>query len=98
MLNLDEIDKTILDLENHDTTYAACEKLAWLYIVRDHLKNTMTNETILSPLSDDSEFLAAASNINISELLNILNEHMEVIKILHPREYASLIEKISALK
>ena len=38
MISLETIDKTILEHESKDTTYANCEKLAWLYIVRDHLR------------------------------------------------------------
>ena len=36
-MNVSEITNTIIELENGDTTFASCEKLASLYIVRDHL-------------------------------------------------------------
>ena len=105
MSSIDEINKTILDLEQHDTTYATCEKLAWLYVVRDHIDapRIQNNECVeartdKSPESYASEFLIAASNVDVSSLLNILNEHMEVVKLLHPREYEALIEKIKELK
>ena len=45
-----------------------------------------------------SEFLAAASCVDITELLNILDEHMNVVKVLHPREYESLIKMIKEKK
>ena len=39
MLNIDEINKEIERLEKCDcTTYGVCQKLANLYIVRDHFK------------------------------------------------------------
>lgn len=36
MLNITEITNTIAELENGDTTFANCQKLASLYIVRDN--------------------------------------------------------------
>lgn len=43
MLNMDEINKEIEKLENCDcTTYGVCQKLASLYIVRDHFKGGWT--------------------------------------------------------
>lgn len=107
MISLDEVNKTIFELETqHDTTYNVCEKLAWLYIVRDHVDATRcaSNDVSqpaareMSPESYASEFLIAASNVDVASLLDVLNEHMEVVKLLHPREYESLIKKIRELK
>lgn len=39
MLDLTLIENTIQELENSDTTFNNCEKLASLYIVREHQKN-----------------------------------------------------------
>lgn len=44
MLNIEEINNTIEKLENEETTYSNCSKLANLYIVRDHIK---TNSDIV---------------------------------------------------
>lgn len=49
MLNIDEINNTIEKLENEDTTYANCSKLASLYIVRDHISN---NDVIIKEYND----------------------------------------------
>lgn len=38
MLDLQEIKNTIIELENSDTNFANCQKLASLYIVRDNLQ------------------------------------------------------------
>ena len=45
MLNLEEISNTITELENGNTTFDACIKLASLYIVRDHA-NHIDNSVI----------------------------------------------------
>lgn len=38
MVSIEIIEEEILDLEKRDTSYTVCERLAWLYTVRDHLK------------------------------------------------------------
>ena len=40
MLNITEINNTITELENGDTTFANCQRLASLYIVRDTFSNS----------------------------------------------------------
>lgn len=46
MLNLDEINEEIAKLEECNcTSYQVCEKLAILYIVRDHYKSSVTRNT-----------------------------------------------------
>jgi len=96
MLNVDEIDKTILDLETrHDTSFATCEKLAWLYIVKDHVTLPQTHRN--APQGIGSEFLEVISGKDEEALFGVLNEHIEAVKILHPKEYAALIQKIKDL-
>ena len=41
MLNMEEIENTIETLQNGDTTFINCEKLASLYIVRDYYSNAL---------------------------------------------------------
>ena len=36
-MNIKEIESTIYELENGETTYQKCQKLANLYVVKDHL-------------------------------------------------------------
>lgn len=53
MLDLKEIHEEIAKLEKGDTTYRNCEKLAILYIVREHYK----------PEVSDSQKAAATAKI-----------------------------------
>ena len=46
MLDMREIENTIEMLENGETTFANCEKLASLYIVREHLQTDETEKEI----------------------------------------------------
>ena len=38
MIQIEEIDRAIKEHESGANTYANCERLAWLYIIRDHMK------------------------------------------------------------
>ena len=45
MINLELIQRTIEELERSDTTFSNCEKLADLYIIRDHLIEEVETES-----------------------------------------------------
>lgn len=95
MLNIDTIDKEILDLEKHDCTYATCEKLAWLYVVRDHLTPSVGSKS--TPELSGSEFLECCSGCDSNMLLNVINEYMEAVKVFRPKEYSAVIKKIKEI-
>ena len=92
MISLDEVEKTILELESKDTTFAVCERLAWLYIVRDHLMPASKFEPVAS--SGSSEFLSCVCDKNCADVWNILDSHMSELKTVYPNEYNILIKKI----
>lgn len=98
MISIDTIEQEIYDLEARgETTYAQCERLAWLYVVRDHLISKKNNGT-LTPNMQGSEFLELASGVSLPELMSIINEHLETVKVLYPKTYDSLLSRIRALK
>ena len=43
MLNLDEINRTIQELENGITNFDTCQKLAWLYTIKQYHDNYPVN-------------------------------------------------------
>lgn len=99
MINLDEIEREIYDLEARgETTYSLCERLAWLYIVRDHIKDGRSGVASLSGNKtgqlSGSEFMEACSNIDFAELMAILDEHMSAVRVIAPKEYDSVVRKI----
>lgn len=85
-LGLDGFKRLILNLEKRDTSYAVCERLAWLYIVRDHLKKPTVDATVMEQRITDeltgSEFLKAASNVDYAALMGVLDNHMSQIHAL----------------
>lgn len=53
-------------------------------------------ETIVET-SGDSEFLAAVDGKRAEKIWKLMNELVETVKILHPRMYTTLIDKIQDL-
>lgn len=98
MINLDIIEREIMELEARgDTTYSQCERLSWLYIVRDHLKPTV-GESQRTWTLEGSEFLEAASGVGYEPLMRVIDEHMQAIRVVQPKEYDAVIAKIRALR
>ena len=44
-----------------------------------------------------SEFLAACSGAPVDDVLRVIDDHMEGIKVLMPKEYYYIVERINAL-
>lgn len=97
MLNIEEINKTILDLEQHDTTYTVCEKLAWLYIVRDHLTGQQQKQPVPLSVSGDSEFLQAVDGKESTAAWSIMDDLMDTLKAAYPKAYNSVMRKMMEL-
>lgn len=93
MIDLDEINKTILQLEERDTTYATCEKLADLYIVRDHYGGQRLRKTIPAD-SSRSEFLQAVIGKDGAGAWEVMDELMETLKVVNPKVYVSVMRKL----
>ena len=87
-MNIEVIEKSIKDLEQAEATYASCERLASLYIVRDHMRQITTTKM------KGSDFIDAAVAAGFEKTVEIMNEHMEVIKLLHPKEYEAILQKM----
>lgn len=103
MINLEEIEREIKELEARgDTTYSLCERLAWLYIVRDHIRQGDSGVSTLNGNRTGnlhgSEFLEACAYVNFADLMQILDAHMEAIKIVCQKEYESVLSRIRSLK
>ena len=95
MNNLKIINEEISRLEEMPISYSVAEKLASLYIVKDHSTLSKTKNV---PEIDGSDFLKTASGVDVYSLLLVLDEHMTAIKILYPKEYQALLKRIDDLK
>ncbi len=73
MLNLEEIDNTIEELESGDTTFSVCDKLASLYIVKEH----MTKAKDLVPESNIDEQIEDIQALFVNYMSNRTSENLE---------------------
>lgn len=104
MVDLQEIERAMHTLACGETTFDTVARLAALITVHDHL--TAENpDNILSPYSaqqapaamphlSGSDFLDAASAAPMEDVMEILDEHMEALRVVIPREYEAVLERI----
>lgn len=94
-MNLDEIQREISTLEQGETNWQNIQRLSWLYTVSTHLNNDqrVPVKTAVMP-SYGGEFGGIVSGVPVDDLMTILTEHMAVIKILHPKEYEAVLQRI----
>lgn len=97
MTDLEIIEAEIDRLEAKDTSYYTCSRLATLYTVRDHLKPQASNDSALLPEMSGSDFLESASGKSCKDVLKVVDEHLETIRMLYPKTYDSVIERIRQL-
>lgn len=98
MLDLETVEREIDKLEHREVSYKLCERLSWLYIVRDHLlQEKYPQATGTTPRMEGSEFLEAASGVPYPDLMRLIDEHLEAIKMVYPKTFSALIDKIRQL-
>lgn len=87
-----------------------CIKLAAFYTILNNLYPEKVEEPVdvgystmpsydeyVPQIRSGSEFMDVCSQKPITDVLEVLNEHMEAIKLLYPKEYDSIIEKIKEI-
>lgn len=100
-MDIREVKAEINRLEGSETNYQNCNRLAVLYIIEEHLGGQP--ETVITPkeaeysIPKSSEFLEVVSRAPLSGVLSVMDEHMECIKALYPKEYSVIINKIMEL-
>ena len=82
-------------------TASTCQLMASCYTILDHLFPDNSRSADPAPVqmysmapeveTGGSEFVQAGRDAGMSRLLEVLDEHMECIKTLYPKEYAAVI-------
>lgn len=96
MISLETVEREIDELESRETTYRVCERLSWLYTVRDHLLPTKADQS--TQFMSGSDFLTACSGVNYPELMRILDEHMSALSVVQPKQYEAVLDRIRSLR
>ena len=101
-MNIEEIKKEIIELERADTNYPNVQRLSWLYTVYDHMADDkapiIANKVQSIMPTYQGEFGEVVSGVSIDGLMQILSEHMEVIKLLYPKEYQAVLQRIREIQ
>ena len=87
---IDEINSEIAKLENQPASYANIERLAWLYIVRDHLTDVRGEMP-----EGKSEYFCACSGKSVGEIMAVMDELMDALAVIQPRLYSAVLQKLN---
>lgn len=110
-MDIDEINTHIHKLKCGSTDWQSVEKLAALCTVRNELieaesrgnspapqpEPVMQMEYSTRQQEQQSKFVEAASAVPFSGLMEVLDRHMNAIKLVYPKEYELVIRKIKNL-
>lgn len=94
----EELLEAISECQQKELTYSTCEKLATFYTLLNYLYSDQQEgysfsykETNTFPRFEGSKFKQAIAGKDIEKVVDVLDEHMDMIQILFPKEYNKLI-------
>lgn len=101
MLTERDLLETIEECRAAKPTASTCQLMASCYTILDHLFPD-TSRSVDPPVqmysmasAPDSEFVQAAISAGMDRTLEVLNEHMECIRALYPKEYTAVLRMLS---
>ena len=103
MISIEQINGEIAVLEEQVPTHVIMQKLAALYIVRDHMgiapvDNGTAPVSVVQmdtmPKYGDTEFYELIAGKPIVDVMAQVNELMATVQVLNPRLYDSVIRKL----
>ena len=93
---IDEINGEIAKLEKQPASYATIERLAWLYVVRDHLATSPASSVTGNEIPQGkSDYYCACAGKSINEIMGVMDELMNVLMVMHPRLYSAVLTKLN---
>ena len=98
MIDFDEIEKEIINMEaSRDTSYATMERLAPLYAAMIYTR-LCSNSEVYEPqpvsIDGESEFLLAVSGVDSVKAWSIIDELMDVLRVVNPAAYNSVLARL----
>lgn len=111
MIDMNEINSEIVRLENSETEWDVMQKLSMLYTVRSGFNADDTilpmsakweegtsGATRIDVEESSSEFLRACDGVDYMSVLAIMDEHLADIRLLYPKVYNTILNRIKSLK
>ncbi len=104
--NLREVEWAISELENEESSKEGYTLLASLYTIRQHMQESpgqkkpravLNRATPKTESYSGSEFLQAISGKDTADVMEVIDEHMEVMRVVNPRAYESVIRKLNRI-
>ena len=89
MISIEEVNGEIEKLLNQPASYAQIERLAWLYIVQDHLAPGQEIP------AGDSAFRKICGGKPVCDIMAVMDDLMDSLLIVQPRLYDAVMAKIS---
>lgn len=97
MPSKEELLEAIKEIQRKEPTYANCEKLATFYTLLRYLYSEDDGQSHSDgrfAAMNGSEFREAIAGKDIEKVVDVLDEHMNVVRVLFPKEYRAVIKKI----
>ena len=91
MSNEEVIANEIQELESQPINYSNAQKLAYLYIVQDHIKH----KNIM--YDSGTDLSSAIRDKSIIDVLSVVDELMRALSVLSPKLYNATIERLKSL-
>ena len=87
------------------TTASTCQLMASCYTILDHLFPESSRSADIAPVqlysmapepveTGGSEFVQAARAAGMTRLLDVMDEHMDCIRALYPKEYETIMRRL----
>jgi hypothetical protein len=98
MISIEQLNGEIALLEEETPTHVIMQKLANLYVIRDHMM-TLPNNVPVTPPSviphfGNSEFATKIEGKDISSILSLIDEVMSTVSVVNPNLYNSVIRRL----
>lgn len=109
MIDREELNIHIARLEYEESSYSNYAKLADLYAIRDHLpgygaevkkeqpENPYAFASAGIKVRPTTEFLSAVEGKNAGDVLKIMDELMDLLRVVNAKVYDSMMDKLRRL-
>ena len=97
MISIEQLNGEIAILEEEVPTHVIMQKLANLYIVRDHISVGQPVKEEVYTSYGDTEFLQTLKGKNLRNVMLKIDELMTTLYVLNPKLYQSVIDELRLL-